>query len=207
MHDEEVRCVNRKKKKRESLIIAILLLLVLTIGVGYASLSRSLTITGKSKISAQTWDIYFDESSISATQSDTTTVTTKPTVSVDSSGYKTQITYDVTLSQPGDYYEFTVNLVNNGSIAAELSENPTITTIDSDASKYFTYTVEEVTSSGNQTITKDNFKLDAASGSTPTKKTIKVRVEYKSDINVSDLQTVTKSFDNLTFELSFKQAS
>lgn len=198
------------KENREKLIIALLLLLFMIIGIGYASISKSLKITGKSTIKGQTWNIYFDETSIKYNKTATVTINKAPTVITDTSGLKTEITYDVTLGQPGDYFEFTVNLVNNGNIAAKLSANPIVTTVvdlGDSAAKYFDYTVKEVTNGVEQTITKDNFSLPAATlNSGSVVKVIKVRVKYRDDFSSSDVHLDNIEFDNLTFEMNFEQA-
>jgi hypothetical protein len=204
MHDEEVRFVNRNKKKREGLIITMILLLVVLIGIGYAALSRTLNISGKSTIAKSTWNIYFDQDTISAASSDGVTVNSAPTVSADDDGNNTKITYDVTLSQPGDYYEFTVAVKNGGTIDAVLDKNPTITAVSSlgdDVSNYFNYTVTEVANGKDNTISADDFTVKVNEV-----RTIKVRVEYKYDIDNEYLQTANKEFDGLTFTMSFSQA-
>ena len=102
--------MKKNKRKVKYLILALLLLFI---SIGYAYLNTTLNITGASTINNPTWDIHWEnvevkQGSVSA-----------PTPTIDSS--KTTVTYSVNLTTPGDFYEFTVDAVNAGSIDGMVS--------------------------------------------------------------------------------------
>ena len=99
--------MKKNKRKLNYLIVVILLLLV---SVGYAVLSSNLNIVGAGTINNPTWNIHWENVSVK------TGSVTASTPTIDTN--KTTVNYSVTLSIPGDYYEFTVDVVNNGSIDA-----------------------------------------------------------------------------------------
>lgn len=130
--------------------------------------------------SSSNWSIRFDNIQI---QEGSATATTAPTIA-DS---LTEINYEINLDTPGDFYEFTVDVKNNGSINAILDE-VLITDLTAEQQRYLLYTV---TYSDNKVVAKNDL-LNA--GAT---KTIKVRVEFKRDITAADLPST-----NSTLELS-----
>ena len=101
---------NRKKQKK---IYALIILLLVTIG--YALLSTTLKINGIANIKSNTWDIHFEN----VQPNNNSTVTAeKPSITDNA----TKVSYEVTLELPGDYYEFTVDAVNDGSINGKITK-------------------------------------------------------------------------------------
>ncbi|MBE6157501.1 MAG: hypothetical protein E7160_01765 [Firmicutes bacterium] len=171
----------KKRHDKKQIYIAIIFVLALAIGMGYAFLNSTLNITGNTTIKENTWDVHFENFQ---TASGSVTATS---AGIDTN--KTTVNYTVTLQKPGDFYEFTVDAVNKGSIDAMIS-TVSNTGLSSTQQKYMTYSV---TYSDGTAIAQYQ-ALPATTGS----ETIKVRVEYKKDISASDLpssnQTVTLSF-------------
>ena len=90
-------------------VLAIVMVCIFTLTIVYAALNTVLKITGNAEVVASSWDIYLDNIHLvggSAT-------TGKPTIT-----NKTTASFTTTLSKPGDYYMFTIDVVNNGSIDA-----------------------------------------------------------------------------------------
>ncbi len=173
-------------KKKYYLII---LFLVLIIGIGYAYLTTNLNIIGTTNVGASTWDVYWDN--VQVTEGSVTAST--PVIDTN----KTTVSFNVHLSKPGDYYEFTVDAKNAGTIDAmidvltsTLNGNP-ISTLPS----YLNYSV---TYSDDVPI-KEKHELNAG-----TTETIKVRVEYKSEISASDLPSTAQSL-SLSFGITYVQ--
>jgi len=175
--------------KRE-IILLVSIFLIFLIGVGYAYLSSNLNINGSTSIKVSTWDIHFEnvqvkEGSVSA---DTPVIDTN----------KTTVTYDVSLKKPGDYFEFTVDAVNSGTVDAMIDtvlstlNNSEITSLPN----YLDYSVTY--SDGLEILEKQ--KLDA--GDTET---YKVRVEYNKDIESSDLPGTNQSL-SFAFNVNYVQA-
>ena len=155
------------KKKKNSSFVVIALLLIVTISIGYAALSTTLNING------------------------TSTVTKAPTIT---EGKTTEVTYNVALNQPGSVYEFTVDVVNGGTIAAKTSAIPTLG--GNTQPTIFNYTV---TWSDGSPITA-NTALAAGD-----KKTVKVRIEYKKDITAAQLPSADTAL-SLTCSIPYVQA-
>lgn len=117
------------KDGRKVLFYAIAIALVLSvlgISVGFAAMSSQLTISGSTTMTPASWKIKFNNLS-QPTIAGTATVATAPTIQSD-----THIgNYAVTLSKPGDEIIYTFDVVNSGTIDAELSTflfaEPTIT--------------------------------------------------------------------------------
>jgi len=177
------------KKKKNSSFVVIALLLIVTISIGYAALSTTLNINGTSTIKTQTWDVHF--ANVKVTTNTGATVTKAPTIT---EGKTTEVTYNVALNKPGSVYEFTVDVVNGGSIAAKTSAAPTLG--GNTQTGIFNYTV---TWSDGSAITANT---TLAAGAT---KTAKVRVEYKKDITVSQLPTADTAL-TLTCSIPYVQA-
>ena len=174
--------------KRTNFSIAIIVLLIIGISIGYAALSASLNIIGGSKIKKSSWDIHFKnlhvkEGSVEATSP----AVIKPN--------KMDINYDITLAKPGDFYEFTVNVVNDGTIDAKLSADPTLSGLTPEQKVYANYTVTY--NDGTKVSKGDKLKAD-------TSKTLKVRVEYKKDITPEQLPSESQEV-TLTFAMNYIQ--
>lgn len=160
-----------------------------SVTVGYAALSTTLSITGKGTLSKNSWDIHFENLVI--VDNGASVVTTAPTI--DST--KTKVSFNITLSKPGDAYEFTVDAVNKGTIDAMLS-GFSATSLTTDQQKYLTYTVTY--SDGATISTKDYLKKG-------TSETIRVKVRFKEDLTSADLPTSAETL-NLTATLVYVQA-
>ena len=108
----------------------VLLLLVAVLGVslkiGYAYLSESLSVTGTAMASKNIWDVHFVDGTIVENPSfspcagvNTCSVITKH-AEIDEDG--TSIDFGVTFHMIDDYYEFTVDVTNEGTIDAMLND-------------------------------------------------------------------------------------
>ena len=160
-----------------------------SVTVGYAALSTTLSITGKGTLSKNSWDIHFENLVI--VDNGASVVTTAPTI--DST--KTKVSFNITLSKPGDTYEFTVDAVNKGTIDAMLS-GFSATSLTTHQQKYLTYTVTY--SDGATISTKDYLKKG-------TSETIRVRVRFKDDLSATDLPSSAETL-NLTATFVYVQA-
>ena len=156
-----------KRKNMYSLLIVLFLCL----GIGYAALSTNLSINGISHVDSASWDVYW--SNVQVTSGSVTAPT--PTIT-----NKTSVSFAVTLEKPGDFFEFTVDAVNAGSIDAMIESihqtingNP-ISQLPVYLSYTFTYS-DELEIENNHVITAGN------------QETYLVRLEYKKDLNPEDL--------------------
>ena len=188
----------REKDKRGKIMIAILLLIAI-IGVGYAALGANLKINGVANIPSASWDVHFKTGSVNVTNG-SVTIDTSNNEQAATITNATQVNYAVKLALPGDFYEFTVTAENTGSMDAM---------IDSVVSKLGdmvittgtlpTYIDYSVTYSDGIAIAPHHL---LASNS---EETYKVRLEYKTDIEASDLPGEATTL-NLNFQVNYVQA-
>ena len=164
-----------KRKKRK---IYLYLLIILGITVGFALLSTTLYINGTAGIKANVWDIHWDQDSIKVTENSVAAET--PTVT--ENGQK--LSYEVTLELPGDFYEFTIDAVNAGTIDGMISIdglNPTITYADGSPttlSNDIHYSVTYADGSAVEQYHKLAKRVDA---NTPTREKFKIRIEFDKE--------------------------
>lgn len=98
----------------KSLFLIVLLVSVFGLGIAYALLSTTLTISGTTSVSAATWDIHFNNLNASKTGDATYTLPqfTSATALTD---------YEIVLTKPGDSVTFTFDIVNAGTIRSSIS--------------------------------------------------------------------------------------
>ena len=161
--------------KRNLVLVAILMLLV-GISVGYAALTTTLNINGTANISSVGWNVHFENIKVT-----TGSVTASTPAAIDNA--TTAVSYAVSLVKPGDFYEFTVDVVNDGTLVAKLSDI-TLGGLTTAADVYTNYTV---TYSDGSTIAEGDTIAAGAS------KTLKVRVAYDSNVTSSQLPTTATS--------------
>ena len=181
--------MRKLQKNTGKILIAIAIVLLLAISIGYAALSTTLTINGTANIAANSWLIYFTNVQVKTGSS---TATQVPTTSGTST---TTLTWAVNLQTPGDYYEYNVDVKNDGTIDAMIGSLSN-TSLNTNQAKYLNYTV---TYSDGATIEQYD-KLDANETVT-----LKVRVEYKTDLNPEDLPTENTPV-TLTYTSNYVQA-
>ncbi|MBR2678848.1 MAG: hypothetical protein IKE63_05475 [Bacilli bacterium] len=177
------------QRKQQSMKNAIILL-ILILGIGYALIQSNLNINGTANMGAPTWNIHWEnvqvkEGSVSAST---------PTINSD----QTTVTYSVVLNVPGDYYEFTVDAVNSGTIDGMIESitsklnGATITNLPN----YLEYTIsyaDDVPLAINQLL---------AAGTTET---YKVRIKYRDDIELNQIPATNQTL-TLQFTVKYKQA-
>lgn len=98
------------QKNKKITFLIVLMALFLCISLGYAFLTTTLSINGTTNIDRNTWNVYWNNVQV------TTGSVTAPTPTIDTN--HTTVTFNAHLSKPGDFYEFTVDAVNDGSIDA-----------------------------------------------------------------------------------------
>ena len=168
------------KNKKRNRILGLLILL-LTITVGYAVLTGKLDINGISHIHASSWNIHWDNVDNEAGEIAETAAYIKDPA-------KTEVEFGVRLPEPGTYYEFTVDAVNEGSMDGYINKIETkangrgVSFLPS----YITYSVKYA----DGTEPQINDLLAKKSGNTPTRKTYKVRVEFTTDITQEQLNNM-----------------
>ena len=175
------------RRNNKQLTTTFILCSLLLIGVIYAILQANLQINGTAKIQANTWDIHFDniqvnENSVSIGAGDSAaTIDPENNCKVD---------FEVTLSLPGDFYEFTIDVVNSGTIDGMIGElNKTLKVNNETVSETPNYLDYSVTYSDGVEI-EQNHKINAG-----TTETYLVRLEFKTDIEeLPQAATITTQY-------------
>ena len=127
-------------KKKRGLSILVLLVLLLTITIGYSLLSTTLNINGTTTISKPTWDIHF--ANVQVTSGSQTSGSTAPVIATTGADAGLLISYAPKLNQPGDFYEFTADVVNGGTMDAKLG-SITLGGVSTAQDVYTNYTVKK----------------------------------------------------------------
>ena len=178
---------NIKDRKVLTLGLCLILVCIFTLTVAYSALSAVLTINGNARVSAADWDIYLNNPRV-----------TNGSATTDVPQIKTSSTleFSTTLNMPGDFYEFTVDVVNAGSIDAMIENVVKTPELTSEQAKFLKY---EITYQNGESITTK--QLLAKDTTMP----IKVRIEYRKDLVASDLPTGQVVLD-LSLSLEYIQS-
>ncbi len=169
------------KNKRRKDFIAILVILLVSISLGYAFLTTNLRINGFADFFHAEWSIYFDNVQINS-NSVSIPVNGSP-ATIDPTDL-TKITFNVSLDKPGDFYEFTADVINDGSLDAMLqfikvniNLNP-CTGFGCEAPSVIHFTITHLDGTD-----LNHGELLAADSSI----TYRIRLEYSSDIAEDEL--------------------
>ena len=202
--------MRRKQKSKKFLVVAVVLLLL--ISIGYAAISTTLTINGTANIAATSWNVHFESVNVTNGSVTGANVTTAPAVPSGSTT-TTSLTYNVTLEKPGDFYEFTVDVVNGGTINAQIAENGITKTMkigNNDLTTAQAKLIDYTVTYADGTAITEGDKLAKSgtqvSGVRTDKKTIKVRVAYKTDLTNEELNAVDSDMAlTLNFGMNYVQ--
>ena len=175
--------INFKDKKMLYAVLCVLIVSIFTLTMAYAVLNVTLNISGSAQVNATNWDIHL-ENPVVKSGSATTNV---PTITGGNS-----LTFTTTLTTPGDFYEFTVDVVNGGGIDAMIDSITKTPELTENQAKYLTY---EISYQNGESITS---KQNLAAGSTTS---LKVKVAYRTDLSASDLPTTV---DTLSLSITVK---
>ena len=163
-----------RRRKRNKTIIFIL---ILFISIGFAALTANLSINSGITFLPQSFHIYFDNVVVNQNSVNKDL----PTISNNDQ----QVSFTTTINEPGDFYEFSFDVINDGTMDAALTEIIK-TGLTETQEKYLNYTARYY---GERDIKVDDI-LHAG-----YKEKVIVRVEYKYDIDeVVSLGNITFNF-------------
>ena len=123
-----VKFYRRKINKMLTLSIFIMIFTV-----GYALVSTSINITGTGYIERAEWNVHFANVQV---KSGSVTATTAPTIS-----NNTSVSFVATLANPGDFYEFNIDVENTGTMVAMIDSFTITPTLTTTQANYFDYHV------------------------------------------------------------------
>ena len=172
-----------KKSKKRTIVFVILIIIIAVAVIGYAILQTTLNILGDTSVKGNSWNIHW--ANIQVSDGSTTSNTQEATII-----NPTQVQFNIDLNEPGDYYEFIVDAVNEGTIDGMIdvistntyqSNGTTPATLPSAITYSITY---------DDGASLERYQLLSANSS----ETYKVRVEYKRDIENSELITTNQTY-------------
>ena len=177
----------RNSRKIQFIILLVLVCLVGTMTIAYAVLSTTLNINGNAQVMDASWDVHFDNIVVNPGS-----VSINPRITDND-----KITFSADLTTPGEFYKFTVDIVNSGSIDAMIESVIKSPELTSEQKKYLRYEVEYV--DGNSISETQLLKSSDT-------KTISVMVAFRNDIPVSELPATDVDLD-LEIRLVYVQAT
>ena len=175
--------VNRRNL---SIILCIVMISVFSLTIAYAALNAVLTISGTAEVSASSWDIYLDN--VNVTNGSVNSAV--PTINSNT------VYFSTTLNMPGDFYEFAVDVKNDGTIDAMIdgiTKRPTLTETQAKYLKYEITYQNGDSINNKQLVQKKSFVR------------LKVRLEYRKDLTADDLP-VSSDVLNLAFTVNYTQS-
>ncbi len=181
----------KKSLNASTLSILLLSIAFVVMSVGFAAYAQTLNINGNVVAKKAEWKVQFKDNTYA-----------ESTGSVEATSHTlntTTMKYDVTLN-PGEFYEFTVDVENAGTIAATL-KSITLSSLTDVQKKYINYTVTYDGTAYSATTTGLTNDLAAEAV-----KTVKVRVEYVFPDDAADLPTEDVTL-SLTASLDYVQKS
>lgn len=222
--------MSKNNKKNSKKTVYLILVLILGISVGYAALSATLKINGTSTIKSAKWSVHFgtEANDIEVTEGSVTGANVTTPAQIKAGTNNTEIEFSVNLAEPGDFYEFTANVVNDGTldaiiggenavqldiVAHELNDDTEGDEIPENSgngktgwSNYFTYEVVWDDTTPKRLPAVDDKLAAPVSPATRVARPVKVRVYYDKDkVNTNeDLPKKDIKLD-LTFSMNFIQ--
>ncbi len=175
----------RLRYNRRKIFLGLFLFLCLIgITLGYAFVTTRLSIDGTATVKDAKWNVHFDNF---APMTGSVSPESSPTIT------NTTVTFSARLSQPGDFYGFTIDIENEGTINADISSisvTPNFSNID--------YIDASIKYSDNTPIS--NGDILAANHS----RTIKVYLEYLEGL-ADNLYPATDQVISVTVSIYYEQ--
>lgn len=184
-----LRFDKRIKHKRKMDILYILIIVVLaSLGIGYSYISTDLNINGTANVNSASWNVHFDNLQVTE---GSVTADTPASITSD-----TTVEFAATLENPGDYYEYTVDVLNTGSMDAMIDDFDISPTLTTEQEKYLDYTVTYL----DGTALANKQKLASNSS-----EIIKVSFKYLENEDKTNYPTEDQLF-NVSFTMTYSQA-
>ena len=178
---------NIKDRKALTLGLCLVVVCVFTLTIAYAALNAVLEINGNAEVVASTWDIKLANPKVKngSVNNNLPVITNNTTAS-----------FSATLNNPGEFYEFTIDVVNNGSIDAMIDSIEKLPSLTTEQSKFLNYVIEY--ENGESISTKQLVEANSFVR-------LKVSVEFRKDISSTDLP-ISQNVLDLSFKLNYVQA-
>lgn len=207
---------NNREKKMFIAIALLAIALIGSIGVAVAAFSTDLYVRGTATLKSTVWNVHFANLQPVNTHGTYAKEITAPTIqtSVDGNELAAIKTYDVELKEPGDYVEYTFDVVNDGDLDAELQAVVINTgSALSCSSAAGQEVADKVCAKLNYTITyADGTELKVKDilekkSSGKNSKTLKLKLEFDENATEKDLPEKDVVISNLAVILTYGQKS
>ena len=182
------KLANKIKTNKIKFIFLAVIALISCITLGTAILSKTLNINGTTKIAKNSWIIYFDN-----VRKSSDSVPSDNDARIVDFG-KTRIEFSANLKSIGDFYEFTVYTVNDGTIDA-MVDSVEKSALTEEQQKYLDFDVTY----DNGTPIRRCDTLNAK-----TRRRIKAIVKYKEGLEIDEYPTEDVNL-NLYFNINYVQ--
>ena len=179
------------KKNGQLIVIGVLAFAILFMSIGFATYNAVLNIGGEVTVQPATWSVHWDTASFSQASGSVAITQTQFT--------GTAYSFTATLAQPGDYAQFTIDAVNDGTFNANLTDI-TLSSI-SQHSNYLTY---EVTY-GSNTYTASQTGLSTLLAASTGREHVTVKVTYTTPADSANLPQSAVTV-NLSAAFTYQQA-
>ena len=188
----------RQERSSQNLVLVLLAVAVLAMSVGFATYSQNLSINGTATFKKASWDVHFDSTTFAEDANNSVAISPAPTHSFSPASKPTQLDYTVTLEKPGDVYQFTVDVINEGTIDAKLTQISL--TNDQSSAAYISHSV---TYDGVTYTDATNANINKVLAGNNGTETVTVRVEYVLPANEADLPTAADVTAHLGVTLNY----
>ena len=181
----------RFNSKTNSMVL-FLFSMILLLGVGYAYLNTSVTVQGAGKVTSSSWDVHFENVVVNEKSSNSLEGNPLPTIIDDST-----VTFNVGLESPGEFYEFSLDVVNNGTIDAMIDDIIVSPELTVEQQKMFRYEIKY-----DNGINLEKYQ-SLKSGE---KKNIKILFKYNEMLDYVEYSEENQSFE-FSITIKYVQAN
>ena len=178
-----------KFSRKKRFLILTLVVMAMLLGIGYAYLTSTLEVNGTTMFRKSNWDIHLDNSTIQVESGSVTPITPVSVIG-------TTLSFSTRLENQGDFYSFTVDVVNAGTINASLTDINITPTLTSLQSEYLTF--EVTNSDGTPLVIGETINAGSS-------KTIKVLARYNTGLDVDKYPIIDEVYD-FSVQLDYAQS-
>ena len=175
--------------RKMGILYLFLFVLFCGFGVGYAVIRSEMKVNGSARVINANWNVHF--SGISITQGSVTATTPASITAADT------VEFAVPLTNPGDFYEFSVNVVNDGTMNAVLNGITITPVLSASQKEYIEYSL---TYDNGSFINNGDLLLNNSS------RKVRVIMRYKDNVDVS-LYPETDSNYNASITMNYVQTN
>lgn len=186
----------QKQKNTQLIVIGVLAFAVLFMSIGFAAYSQVLNIKGMATVGAGSkWSVHFNPNTYQLGEGSVEENSKSIT--------DTDISYNVTLNNPGDYYLFQIDVVNDGQINAIL-DSIEMSELSAEESMHVSYSIQ-YDDSDEIYASEDNLNIALPFATGVNRKVVKVRVAYDDSNEPQTALTEPIELD-LSASLNYSQA-